>query len=353
MTRKVPASKVGGSTGFSSKQIRVLVCLAIAVLVLVSGLGFVVAQSIVLIYQPPVQAAGPPQATATRPPPTWTAASSPTATATPLPPTVTPSHTPLPAVTQARPTATLPETPTPVPSLTPYHEYWRTIIGHSVEGRPIEVHRFGNGARERMIIAGIHGGSEWNTTALAYELIAYLEADRSIVPAHVSLFILPLLNPDGEARAHSADGRTNANGVDLNRNFDADWRSSWPRHGCWNLRPTTSGTHPGSEPETQAVMEFLLTHNVDVFVSYHSAALGIFPSGHPPHPDSVRLAQEIASITPYIYPPVDTGCIFSGTLVDWALQQGIIAVDLELRTHTETEFEINLKVLSLLLGWQP
>ncbi len=353
MRRKKPASKWGKPRGYSSRQVSVLVVLGVVVLFLVSGLGFVVAQSIVLMYQPPVQAAGPPQPTVTQPSPAWTATHSPTPTATLLLPTMTPTYTLLPAITQARPTATLPASPTPVPPLTPYHVYERSVIGYSVEGRPIEVHRFGNGPRERLIVAGIHGGSEWNTTALAYELIAYLGNNRSLVPADVSLFILPLLNPDGESRAHSADGRANANGVDLNRNFDADWKLSWPRHGCWDLRHTTGGTHPGSEPETQAAMGFLLAHKVDVLISYHSAAHGIFPSDHPPHPDSVRLAQEIASVTPYIYPPFDTGCRFSGTLVDWALQQGVIGVDLELRTHSETEFEVNLEVLSLLLRWQP
>lgn len=242
---------------------------------------------------------------------------------------------------------------TPAPSLTPFSSYRRTVIGYSVEGRPIEMHRFGVGQRRRLIVAGIHGGSEWNTTALAYELIAYLEENPTTVPEEVTLYILPSLNPDGEARAHSADGRVNANGVDLNRNWDADWKAAWPRYGCWRLRPTTAGPYPGSEPETQALMNFLLSHRIDALVSYHCAALGIFPSGKPSHPDSVRLAMEIAQVSPYLYPPYDTGCQYTGALIDWALKQGIIGVDVELRTHTDTEFDINLRILSVLLNWQP
>ena len=160
-------------------------------------------------------------------------------------------------------------------------------------------------------------------------------------------------NPDGEARSHSADGRANANGVDLNRNWDADWQASWPRSGCWNLRHTTAGPYPGSEPETQALMNFIISHNIEAMISYHSAALGILPSGDPYHPDSVRLAEAISYVSPYRYPPIDNGCRYTGTLVDWALKQGIVGVDLELRDHVHTEFDINLKVLSLLLNWQP
>ena len=33
-----------------------------------------------------------------------------------------------------------------------------TVIGYSVSGRPIEVYKFGNGEKQRMIVAGIHGG---------------------------------------------------------------------------------------------------------------------------------------------------------------------------------------------------
>ena len=46
-----------------------------------------------------------------------------------------------------------------------------TVIGYSVSGRPIEVYTFGNGERQRMIVAGIHGGYEWNTIALADEMM--------------------------------------------------------------------------------------------------------------------------------------------------------------------------------------
>ena len=78
------------------------------------------------------------------------------------------------------------------------------VIGYSVSGRPIEVYIFGNGESQRMIVAGIHGGYEWNTIALADELITHIYENPEIIPSDVTLYILRNLNPDGDARDHGA-----------------------------------------------------------------------------------------------------------------------------------------------------
>jgi hypothetical protein len=105
------------------------------------------------------------------------------------------------------------------------------VIGSSVSGRLIEVYRFGLGEEERMIVAGIHGGYEWNTIALADQLITYISENPGIIPSDVSLFVLRNLNPDGDARDHGIDGRVNDHGVDLNRNFPVNWSADWPPAG--------------------------------------------------------------------------------------------------------------------------
>lgn len=269
-----------------------------------------------------------------------------------LPPTWTPLPTPTPTVSpMPAPTSTATPPPSPMPSITPLSSQRRIVIGRSVKNRPIEVYRFGFGKDERMIVAGVHGGDEWNTIALADELIAYLGKNPDLVPPEITLYILRSLNPDGEAVGRSPDGRANANGVDLNRNFDANWKANWARSGCWAERPITAGEKPASEPETQALVNFLSERRVKVLLNYHSEGLGIFPSGNPPDPSSVRLAQAIAGVSGYQYPPVKTSCEFTGTLVDWALGQAIIAVDIELPEGDATDFEANLEILKLLLTW--
>jgi hypothetical protein len=224
-----------------------------------------------------------------------------------------------------------------------------STIGYSVEGRPIEVVRFGEGATVRLIVAGIHGGSESNTTALALELIELLSSKPDAVPQGITLYVLPLLNPDGAARATGPEGRTNARGVDLNRNWPSLWRPEWDRSGCWSLLPTSGGAGPASEPETLSLIQFISAVKVEALISYHSAALGIFAGGQPPNPESLRLAESLAGVSDYPYPPIDTGCTFTGQLIDWAADNGIAAVDIELHNHRDTDLDVNLTILRTFL----
>lgn len=330
--------------GFSRMQIFLVILMAFIGLMAIAALALMVFQH----QELRASAASAPlgQAPAFEPPVTYLQLP---ATWTPAPTTsavwqsnLDPIYTPTPSVS-----------PTPIPSLTPIASERLIIIGRSVQNRPIEVYRFGSGPRERMIIAGIHGGDEGNTIALAEQLIAHLRRHPRLVPAGYTLYILRSLNPDGEVLGNVPEARLNANGVDLNRNFDVGWKAVWRSTGC-SSKPGTAGVGPGSEPETRALKEFLRSRKVEALISYHSAYLGVFPSGEPPHPPSVRLAEAIHAISNYPYPPVRNGCEYTGTLVDWATSNGVIAaVDLELNSGVETEFETNLRVLSLLLSFEP
>jgi murein peptide amidase A len=230
-----------------------------------------------------------------------------------------------------------------------------SIIGFSVAGRPIQVYTFGNGDKQYLIVAGIHGGYEGNTIALANELITYIIDNPDVIPQEATLYIIRNMNPDAEVRSDDEDGRVNNHGVDLNRNFpSSNWTANWDRDGCWILRPTTGGDYGGSEPETRAVMSFIASHNIRALISYHSAALGVFPGGVPWEPASRRLAASLGKATGYPYPPIDTGCEYTGTLADWAVENGAAAaVDMELSTHKRTDFENNLKALQVMLNFAP
>jgi protein MpaA len=270
------------------------------------------------------------------------------------------------------PTRELPPTSYFLPTLTPNPNYTPpvfetstpfilengprpTVIGFSLAGRPIEVYTFGAGEREYLIVAGIHGGYEWNTIALANELITHINEHPEVIATDATLYIIRNMNPDGEARARGVDGRVNNNGVDLNRNFPADnWTAEWNRDGCWIYRPTTGGLYAGSEPETRTVMSFIKSHKIEAMISYHSAALGIFPGGVPWEEPSKQLAKALSKVTRYLYPPIDTGCEYTGTLADWAVENGVgAAVDMELRNHSDTDFDENLKALKVLLSFVP
>ena len=252
------------------------------------------------------------------------------------------------------PTEAVERTATPSlasPTATPEGE--PMVIGTSVAGLPLEVFRFGTGPRELLIVAGIHGGYESNTILLADALIANLRDGSVVVPQGVTLYLLRALNPDGYARSHDYEGRANENGVDLNRNWPLNWHPDWNRAGCWNYLPIGAGAHPLSEPETAALLAFILDHDFRALISYHSAALGIFPGGQPATEDSLRLAEAIAAVTEYSYPPREYGCEYTGQFADWAAENGIPAIDVELTNHTDTDFEINLRVLQAFLSWRP
>ena len=249
------------------------------------------------------------------------------------------THTRVPSPTR---TATTDATASPV----------ELVIGESVAGRPLTVTQFGSGPVVRLIVAGIHGGSEWNTIALADELSAHLTEHPERVPADVTLYLLRALNPDGAARGTDIYARANDNNVDLNRNWPSRWQADWSRNGCWRHLRLSGGSHAGSEPETQALMQFILTYEVDAVISYHSAALGIFAGGQPPDPASLSLADAVADVSDYPYPPLDFGCIYGGQLIDWASEQGIAALDIELTNHHDTDFEQNLRILNVFLTWR-
>lgn len=278
-----------------------------------------------------------------------------TPTAAPVTETPTPikdKHNQTPTLPAKSATSTLQETKqllTRTPSPFPYPR--RMVIGTSVAGRPLEVFQFGSGPVKKMIISGIHGGYESNTITLAEELIQYLKDTHGAIPDDTTLYILPSFNPDGAARSRGVRGRANENNVDLNRNFPAHWQPTWPNAGCWNYLPITGGSEPGSEPETRALMSFLNSHDVEALISYHSAALGIFAGGQPPTDKSMGLARAIAAVSDYPFPPLDTGCLYTGQLVDWAAQQDIAALDIELRNHQNTDFNQNREILHVFLRW--
>lgn len=273
-------------------------------------------------------------------------------------------RTPRPTSTAA-PTSFYLPTITPNPLATPIEDYSTPtpfvfsggpapgIIGYSVLGEPIRFYVFGHGERQYLIVAGIHGGYEGNTIDLANQLVMYLAEHPEEIQGDSSLYVITSMNPDGAAQGRNPDARANAHGVDLNRNFPShNWLPDWDHSNCWNSRPTTGGESGGSEPETRAVMSFISFHRFQALISYHSAALGVFPGGDPWEARSEHLASALANATGYPYPPIDIGCHYTGTLADWAVENGVgAAVDMELSSHQDAEFARNLRALKAFLGF--
>jgi murein peptide amidase A len=141
----------------------------------------------------------------------------------------------------------------------------RSVIGHSVDGRPIVLFESTRPtAALKLIVVGDIHGNETAGMRIAASLLA------AIPPPRTDLLVVPTINPDGVA-AHS---RGNARGVDLNRNFPFDWR---PLFGG-----EYSGTAPLSEPESRAAHRLALREKPDLTIWFHQPfGLVDKPEGNP------------------------------------------------------------------------
>jgi hypothetical protein len=251
--------------------------------------------------------------------------------------TVTPTSTPVPPTSTPSPTPTPPFNDGPFP------------IGYSVQERPIMAYRLGRGPIARALIGGLHGGYEWNTVTLMTETIDYLMTQPDMIPEQVTLYIVPVANPDGlVAGTDRINGRLNANQVDLNRNWDYQWQMT-ATYGIW---PVSAGQMQFSEPETNALRDFIGEHKLEAVVFYHSAFAATFSGAGVTTSHTVELARVLADATGYRYAPAGVpGQITTGNAIDWLTANGITAVEVELTNHFDLDWEQNLRGLRAFLNW--
>ena len=241
-----------------------------------------------------------------------------------------------------------------------------TIIGKSAGGRDILAYHYGTGDKEILFVGGIHGGYEWNTTLVAYELMDYLEANLDAVSANEKVTIIPTLNPDGLEkivgtieRFSAADvptpenatvpGRFNANNVDLNRNFDCDWQAK----GTWQSTTVNGGSAVFSEPETQAIRDYVNAHTLAAVVVWYSAAGGVFASNCHDGvlPETNTITGIYAQASGYsAYESFDFYEI-TGDMVNWLAKNDIPAISVLLTNHTDTEWSKNIAGVKALLTY--
>ena len=217
-------------------------------------------------------------------------------------------------------------------------------LGRSVEGRPLNVVELGDGPRWFAVIGGIHQGNEANSTDLVYLLLEHFREHLDLIPDGVGLAFIPDINPDGAV----AGTRENANGVDLNRNWDADWKPD--SYGPTGLVVGGGGTAPFSEPETRLLARYLAARPFLAAIFYHSRG-GVVVPGYGDDGGSVELARVIAIAAEYLYLTEWTAYPLSGQATDYLANQGIHAVDIELTNYTDPDFTRNLRGLIAALAW--
>lgn len=176
------------------------------------------------------------------------------------------------------------------PTATRFQAGWRTLIdhmggresvaGHSVEGRPIYRFDVGpEGAPTVFLTALIHGIEVIGSVAL-FHILRDLHREARSLFDELHLVILPVLNPDAFTvnmdrldRGWPALRRTNARGVDLNRNFPqvAPLEGRHLFSGSrWRGSPHYRGPSPFSEPETRTVGRVVEAIRPQLSLGFHS-----------------------------------------------------------------------------------
>jgi protein MpaA len=141
--------------------------------------------------------------------------------------------------------------------------------GKSVWGRPFYQRDVisPNAQLKVLVIGGIHG-DELSSSALVLHWIQ----QASQTPSNVHWRFIPLINPDGLLLDNPT--RTNAHGVDLNRNFPTpNWDKEAPYY--WKDRTKNDprrypGVKPLSEPESRWIHDEMARWKPNLIVSVHA-----------------------------------------------------------------------------------
>ncbi|MFA5745105.1 MAG: M14 family zinc carboxypeptidase [Candidatus Paceibacterota bacterium] len=272
-------------------------------------------------------------------------------------------------ITQAPSTDIIPSGISDQASTTPVGELPKgeSVIGKSVEGRDIVAYQYGTGATEILFIGDIHGGYSWNTALVAYQAMDYLKTNPDSIPKNVTVTVIPVLNPDGlfavvgtstasfsqknvsPSQATQVAGRFNANTVDLNRNFDCDWQAS----AKWQNKTVSGGSAAFSEPESQAIKNYIETKNPKAVVVWYSAAGGVYASSchNGVLPETIILTDLYAKASGYSANGDFDFYETTGDIVNWLAKKEIPAISVLLTNHIDTEWTKNQAGIKAILSY--
>lgn len=231
-------------------------------------------------------------------------------------------------------------------------------------------------ADQRILIqASIHGREYINSLLVmkqieeflkGYDHNTYGDIPYSQLLNSVCFHIIPMSNPDGVTISQFGPGKitsselqarlleyysndsssenevywkrwkANAEGVDLNRNFDAGWEEYQG-----NSSPASEkykGESPASEPETQAILAIAQEQQVCCVISYHSSGNIIYwdyGSSGDIYTQDKALVELVSSITGYpSQSSIQSNTDAAGCSDYFVLKEGIPAVTIENGTGT-------------------
>ena len=249
-----------------------------------------------------------------------------------------------------------------------YPNYFKIeSIGNTWENREINLITISKDiktadSKPALFYTGTIHAREWIGHELAIEFAIYvlknLETDPTLQTYlnESTVYMVPCANPDGYeySRKHFSFWRKNRRqnadgtyGVDLNRNFPIGFVKSTATSSN-----VYGGPEPFSEPETQALRDFILSHsNITIALDYHSQGNVFFPAHDFRHEDTIdttdmntlcaNMAEEIRKISGREYgihqgkPPAK---LISGSGREFYYSSGIISSVVEVGTRNISDY---------------
>lgn len=229
------------------------------------------------------------------------------------------------------------------------------VIGKSEYGRNIYAISLGKG-EPTVFINGAHHAREWLTTTLNMQMIeqyatAYNKGtkisgyDVKSVLNKMTIWFVPMVNPDGvtlqqyglkafpssvhadliKMNGGSTDfkrWKANAKGVDLNRQYNADWANIKYDPGKPSYK-NYKGAAPHSAAEVKAILNFVTEINPEAAVAYHSSGEVLYWNFHQTgswYNRDHAYAKKIGQMTGYslVYPGANPS---GGGFTDWFIIQ--------------------------------
>ena len=193
----------------------------------------------------------------------------------------------------------------PARSLEAAAKAWRAkapatvIVGRSVQGRLIIAQRHGAATAPyvALVLGQMHGSEQRGRAVVA-------AVNGMAPPAQVQVWTISTMNPDGSAVGR----RTNAHGVDLNRNWPYRWS---PAYATRDFYP---GKRAMTEPETRAMLTFLNHLDPGLIVSFHQHFNAVDQGSGKALAWSQRLSKALA--LRLLVVPCNTGPCY-GTMTQW------------------------------------
>lgn len=226
----------------------------------------------------------------------------------------------------------------------------RLVIGKTELSRRIVAFTLGKGG---LVLAGAFHGAERITAMMLYkfldEVCNKMERDNSFYQQVIrtGLTVVPMVNPDGVEiscnSVHTAGKNTefvseclikaqvphkkwqaNANGVDINHNFDAGFYHVKQRErelGIFSPSPTRyGGEYPESERESRALCDLCRDSNFSIAVALHSQGREIYYDyGNNTPSVSRKLADKMAQLSDYTVSHPQ-GIAVGGGFKDWFIE---------------------------------